>query len=162
MLNSKMNIRKYNIYDRQKCIEIFKSNMPLFFDPTELPDFEMWLNGQDKEQLAYKQTKAEYYFVAEIDNKIIACGGYYVPLKEQRANMVWGMVHNKEHKKGVGRKLMEIRIQHIQKLYPNYIISLDTSQYSFQFFERIGFATTKITNDFYATGLHRYDMVKYN
>ena len=76
--------------------------------------------------------------------------------------MVWGMVHNEEHRKGVGRKLMEIRIQHIQKLYPNYLISLDTTQHSFQFFERIGFATTKITIDFYATGLHRYDMLKNN
>lgn len=134
--------------------------MPLFFDPTELPDFEFWLNGQDEGRLAYKQTKVECFFIAELDNKIVACGGYYIPRAEERANMVWGMVYNDEHRKGVGRKLIEFRINQIQELYPNYIISLDTTQHSFQFFEKNGFIITKITKDFYAKGLHRYDMIK--
>jgi [ribosomal protein S18]-alanine N-acetyltransferase len=157
-----MKIRQYEINDRKQCLELFKSNTPLFFDPTELPDFEIWLNGQDEGRLAYKQTEVEYFFVAELDNRIVACGGYYIPRAERRANMVWGMVHNEEHRKGVGSKLMEFRIQQIQAFYPNNLISLDTTQHSFQFFEKIGFIITKITNDYYAKGLHRYDMIKNN
>lgn len=155
-----MRIRQYEINDRKQCLEIFKSNMPLFFAPSELLDLEFWLNGQDERRLAYKQTEFECFYVVELDSKVVACGGYYVPIAEQRANMVWGMVHNEEHRKGFGRKLMEFRIQQIQELYPNYLISLDTTQHSFQFFEKIGFATTKITHDFYSTGLDRYDMIK--
>jgi hypothetical protein len=59
-----MKIRQYEINDRKQCLEIFKSNTPLFFDPTELPDFEIWLNGQSEGRLTYKQTEAEYFFVA--------------------------------------------------------------------------------------------------
>lgn len=157
-----MKIRNYKPNDRQQCVAIFNSNAPLFFDPNELPDFEFWLNGQDEKRLAYRQTEVECFFVAELENNIIACGGYYIPREEQRANMVWGMVHNAAHRKGVGRTLIDFRIQQIHELYPEYAISLDTTQHSFHFFEKFGFATTKITADFYAKGLHRYDMIKNN
>lgn len=151
--------RQYKSTDRKACIEIFSSNVPRFFDTEELTDFETWLNGQDAGRLAYKQTKEEHYYVAEQDNKIIACGGFYIPRDETRANMVWGMVDNSLHKQGIGRKFLEYRINLIKKLFPDYIISLDTTQYSYKFFEKLGFKLTKVTKDYYAKDLDRYDMI---
>lgn len=155
-----MVIRKYKPSDRFECIEIFKSNMPLFFDPEELLDFEKWLNGKDQGILGYSNTIEEYYYVAELENKIIACGGFYIPKDEKRANMTWGMVDNKLHKKGIGQKLLEYRIKIINAQHPGYQISLDTTQHSYKFFEKMGFTLTKITKDFYVKGMHRYDMIK--
>ncbi len=108
-----MEVRKYQPGDRTQCIDIFKSNAPLFFDPTELADFEFWLNGQDENRLAYKQTKAEYYYVVEQDNTVVACGGFYIPREEERGNMVWGMVSNSLHRQGIGRKLFQFRMDQI-------------------------------------------------
>jgi uncharacterized protein YdeI (YjbR/CyaY-like superfamily) len=131
-----MQVRPYKKEDRQACIDIFKSNTPLYFADIELPYFEHWLNGQDESQLAYDQTEAEHYYIIEYEDIIIACGGFYLPKAERRANMAWGMVLNNLHKKGIGRQFLEFRISQIQKLYPGYIISLDTSQHSYQFFEK--------------------------
>ena len=38
-------------------------------------------------------------------------------------------------------------------------VLIDTTQFSYPFFEKFGFETTKITKDFYAAGMDRYDMV---
>lgn len=154
-----MKIRTYQPADRNECIAIFNSNTPLYFAPEELPDFEDWLNGQDENRLAYKTTEIEKYFVITDEEKVVGCGGFYIAVNEKRGNMVWGMVANALHKKGFGRKLLTHRIETIIDNYPNYIISIDTTQHSFQFFEKFGFKTTKITKDFYAKGLDRYDMV---
>jgi len=36
---------------------------------------------------------------------------------------------------------------------------MDTTQFSYSFFEKYGFKIEKITENFYALGMHRYDMV---
>ena len=54
--------------------------------------------------------------------------------------------------------LLEFRIQKIQSLSPQAQIKLDTSQYSYLFFDKMGFKLTAITRDFYGKGLDRYDM----
>jgi L-amino acid N-acyltransferase YncA len=157
---SEVTIRSYQPADRSQCLEIFKGNVPRFFTTAEIAEFEVWLNGQDEEHVAYGNVSAQYYFVVESGNKIIGCGGFYIAREEATARMAWGMVANALHKKGVGKKLLEHRINVIGALHPDCSISLDTTQHSFGFFEKLGFITTKITRDFYAPGMDRYDMVK--
>lgn len=155
-----MNIRTYQPADRNDCIAIFKSNTPFYFDVGEQPDFEKWLNGQDENRLAYETTAIEKYYVITNEEKVVGCGGFYIPRNEALGNMVWGMITYSHHKKGFGRKLLTHRIETILNNHPNYNISIDTTQHSYQFFEKFGFKTTKITKDFYAKGMDRYDMVK--
>ena len=38
---------------------------------------------------------------------------------------------------------------------------LNTTQYTFEFYQKFGFNITKITKDYYRVGLDRYDMIKY-
>ena len=74
--------------------------------------------------------------------------------------MAWGMVDNALHKRGYGAQLLEYRINKMSELFPDTPVVLDTTQHSFGFFEKFGFSTVKVTNDFYAPGMHRYDMVR--
>lgn len=155
-----MIIRPYKPTDRQACIEIFNSNIPAFFALEELDGFESWLNSKDLAQLAFESNQTEFYYVIEIENRIVGCGGFYIPQNGGEARMTWGMVEKLWHKKGIGRKFLEYRIEQIRLLNPNVGIALDTTQNTFRFFEKFGFKVTKIQNDYYAKGLDRYDMVQ--
>lgn len=154
-----MKIRLYKAADRDACIAIFNSNVPLYFDATEIRGLHHWLNAKDRGELAYKTNKQEVYYVLEENGVVVGCAGYYIPESEARANMVWGMVQRNEHKKGFGSILLEYRIQQIKNTEPGLRITLDTSQHCNTFFEKFGFQTTKITPDGYGQGLHRYDMI---
>jgi ribosomal-protein-alanine N-acetyltransferase len=155
-----LTLREYKPADRNACVEIFKSNLPKFFAAEELAFFETWLNGQDEGVVAYSNAKAEYYYVAEDENKLVGCGGFYIAREEAVARMAWGMVENSLHKKGIGKALLKYRIENISSLHPGCMISLDTTQHSFSFFEKFGFVTTKVQKDFYTLGMDRYDMEK--
>jgi ribosomal-protein-alanine N-acetyltransferase len=50
--------------------------------------------------------------------------------------------------------LAEIKIQ-----FPDWKVILDTTQFSYTFFEKYGFKTMKITKNSYGEGMHRYDMI---
>ncbi len=151
-------IREYKPSDRKACIEIFKSNVHLYFAPEELTFLEKWLDSKDENRVAYTTNTAENFYVVEQNSRVIACGGFYITdLKE--AHMTWGMVLNSFHKKGIGKKFFLYRAEEIKQLYPNVPIHLDTSQHTFGFFEKLGFEITKITKDGYGKDLDRYDMI---
>ena len=150
-----MLIRPYVAADRQSCIAAFKSNMPRFFMPDELEDFGNWLKDVEENKI---NAPNEQYFVVEQDNEVIACRGFSIYPKKQRAIMTWGLVHNSLHKKGIGKALILHRINAIRSIAPSVIIGLDTTQHSFSFFEKLGFVTIKITEDSYGEAMHRYDM----
>jgi [ribosomal protein S18]-alanine N-acetyltransferase len=153
-----MHIRPYQKEDRAACIAIFESNAPLYFDPSELAVLENWLNGKDEGRHSYKENVVERFYVAEINATVVGCGGYYIPSAEQRGNMVWGMVDRQYHGQGIGKELLLHRMREIRELYPGCAISLDTSQYTYPFFMKLGFVVTKVQKDCYGPGLDRYDM----
>ncbi len=67
-------------------------------------------------------------------------------------------MHNQFHKMGFGTHLLQYRLKHINKKYPAKHITLDTTQKTYKFYERFKFKVDKITRNFYAKGLDRYDM----
>ena len=148
-------IRDYTTSDRNDCIELFKSNIPDFFDPSELLQFETWLDKAIKNE---HPENLVFYFVLENSGRIMGCGGFYLNLERMQAGMIWGMVSHAYHGNGFGKRLLEFRIQKIRSLSPKATIMLDTSQHSYPFFEKLGFKLTTITKDFYGNGLDRYDM----
>jgi ribosomal protein S18 acetylase RimI-like enzyme len=156
---SQIVIREYECTDRDACIAIFKSNIPNFFAENELAFFITWLDAQDEEQVAYKNAMEQDYFVAVQEGRIVGCGGFYITRDDKVARLAWGMVDNSLHKQGIGKALLIHRISSIEILFPGYKITLDTTQHSCGFFEKLGFKTEKITKDFYAPGMDRYDMV---
>ncbi len=153
-----MIIRPYLATDKPDCLEAFKSNMPEFFAPAELPDFESWLDQQAAPAATDESKSREQYFVAELNGRAVGCGGYYIDLDTNKAIMTWGMIHRSLHRQGIGRQLFQYRIALIKSISPDSTIVLDTSQHAYPFFQKLGFVITKITRDFYAKGIDRYDM----
>ncbi|MCF8238617.1 MAG: GNAT family N-acetyltransferase [Saprospiraceae bacterium] len=152
-------IRLYRPEDRAKCQRIFLGNCPHYFDPAEQVLFETCLDCLDRGQIIHKNAADSQFYVLEKDEQILACGGFYLTREESAAVMAWGMVDHKFHKAGLGSMLLQYRIDHLRKHYPEHQIRLDTSQHTYPFFERFGFTVIKMTPDGYGPGLDRYDMV---
>lgn len=150
-------IRNYTASDRDACRAIFVSNMPTFFAPEELVDFDDWLDGYRKKDVSDDTVDA--YFVLENDGRLLACGGFFLELSSRLATMTWGMVANDQHGKGYGRQLLLYRIEQIRTILPDATIALDTSQHAYRFFGKLGFSVQKVTPNGYAKGLDRYDMI---
>jgi predicted GNAT family N-acyltransferase len=144
---------EYSPADRASCLEAFKTNVPLYFTVPEIDQFETWLNKMEEEH------EGSHYYVVKDNNAVIACGGFAYNSEKNTATLAWGMVHKEYHRHGIGKKLLIHRLDKIQELYPEANILLDTTQYSYPFFEKYGFVITGYKVDGYAIGMHRYDMV---
>jgi ribosomal protein S18 acetylase RimI-like enzyme len=136
--------RTYQQKDKEQCLEIFRSNVPKFFAPHEESEFATYLEQPD------------FYFVLEQGFLLLGCGGYGI--SHGQGYLAWGMVDRSQHGTGLGKRLLLERLDLICNHSDVSSIVLDTSQYTFGFFEKLGFVTQKITLDGYGAGLHRYDM----
>lgn len=142
-----MNFRPYTPTDCAMCLEIFDSNVPLFFAPEERGDFVEFLENP----------QGSYFVLSGKDGEIVGCGGY----GERRGvgTLTWGMVRRDLHKQGLGRLLLRERIEHLKQYQPHITeIQMNTSQHSVAFFEREGFRATKIKLNGFAPGLHEYHL----
>ena len=156
-----MNIRNYTSGDHEACIAIFKSNCPTYFEERELAEFDKWLTHRDTvedNRPAYSNASADYYYVMEDEGEVVGCAGFYVTADGKAISMAWGMIHAGHHKKGYGTLLYQYRLQKVADLNQDLKITLNTSQYTFGFFEKMGLKVTKITPKGYGPNLDRYDM----
>lgn len=151
-----MNIRLYKPEDKNACIELFKGNMPKYFATSELPEFELWLDALETKGGQHKASADEQYFVAEIKDELVGCGGF-AKIGEE-ISLTWGMVSHSMHGKGIGKTFLQYRLDVIKSFFPSASVILDTTQFSYVFFERLGFKVTGIIKNFYGQGLDRYDM----
>lgn len=142
-----MKIIQYKSRYFSLCLSILKSNMPEFIDPSEE---SLYIN--------YLSRKSIIYFLLLKEKKLIACGGYGYDDEKKIIYLSWGLVHNQFHNMGFGTHLLKYRIDHIRKNYPNSTIHLDTTQKTYKFYKRFNFKVKKITPNYYAKGLNRYDM----
>ena len=139
--------RPYTPADESACLRLFDSNTPKFFGTKERPDFESFLHRQHCP-----------YYVVELEEQVIACGGYGSDPQIGDVWLAWGMVRDDLHRQGVGTFLLQERLKAIFQENPAAKVIIDTSQHSQTFYARFGFKVTKTTPDYYAPGLHRVDM----
>ena len=71
--------------------------------------------------------------------------------------MSWGMVHPNWQSKGWGTKLTQYRIEKIKQTTAQKI-NLRTSQYTWKFYEKMGFSLFYTQKDYWGKGLDLYDM----
>lgn len=157
-MNQKTIIRKYEPADHPACMDVFKTNVPKYFTWEEVDEFERFLTKLGNPEA----TDNPIYYVMESGNFLIGCGGFGE--KEgidgtASITFVWGMVDRASHKKGFGEQLLRFRLAEIPLHFPGKQIILDTTQFSYTFFEKYGFKTVKITENSYGEGMHRYDMI---
>jgi ribosomal protein S18 acetylase RimI-like enzyme len=143
-----MEFRRYKPEDKQSCLDLFRSNQPKFFTEPELADFERFLD-----------TQSDDYFVVTDNGHVVACGGFWVDRESGIARLCWGMVENARHHEGIGKLLLDARLDLLRRTPEVRAVALETSQHTFGFFEREGFVTEQITRDWYAPGLDRYEMI---
>jgi N-acetylglutamate synthase-like GNAT family acetyltransferase len=149
-------IKSYNHSHKQACLAAFQSNIPVYFTPEEINDFTNFL--EQRAMPKDNEIQTTFYYVLLKNNEVIGCGGFGERERDGTVTLAWGLVHSDFHKQGFGKVLLQHRLTEARNVYPTKTIYLDTTQFSFQFFEKFGFKTTKITNDFYMKGMHRYDM----
>ncbi|MCC6817976.1 MAG: GNAT family N-acetyltransferase [Bacteroidia bacterium] len=140
-------IRSYNPIDKNALISIMQELIPEYFDPSEIEAYKHYLEHEIEE-----------YFVIEHQGKIIGGGGinYLTELLETRIS--WDLIHTKYQGKGFGKEILSHRIKHIKKTAPNQPIIVRTSQHTYQFYEKNGFAINQIVKDFWSPGYDLYYM----
>lgn len=140
-------IRPYDPQDRAACLAIMASNIPAFFAPEEKDEFAAFLDNAEHP-----------YLVLEFKGQIVGCGGYMINQARMEAGLNWGMIHDAFHGRGLGRWLLNARLDAIRESGQVARVVIDTSQHSAPFFARFGFVETTITPNGYGPGLDQVDM----
>lgn len=143
-----MKILKYTPVFKEKCVEIFESNMPKYFAAEELQAFINFLDRDIEDN----------YYVVEKDGEIVACGGIFLMDNAEEAGLSWGMVRNDQHKTGIGKFLTDYRIDLLKKVYPGKVYKVDTTQHTAGFYLKRGFETIEVIPNGFAKGLDKYVM----
>lgn len=140
-------VRKYSIEDKHKVIELLRKNTPEFFHVSEEKDFESYLDHE-----------IEDYFVYQQQDKIIGAGGINYITERKVARISWDIIDPKAHGKGIGKELVQYRINLLNK-NPNIdFIEVRTSQLTNTFYEKMGFSLQKVEKDFWAKNFDLYQM----
>lgn len=140
-------VRDYREMDRAACLALFDSNVPEFFHVSERPGFEEFLDDLP-----------DQYLVVEDGGAIVGCGGFALVREKRVAEFCWGMVARDRHRRGLGRALAEERIARIVASGAADTITLETTQHSAGFFQRLGFVTRSIKPEGFAPGMDLYAM----
>lgn len=144
-------IRKYSNSDKPKVIELLRKNTPEYFDILEEKDFENYLENE-----------IEDYFVYEVESEIIGAGGINYFMAQKIARISWDIIDPNSQGNGIGKKLTQYRISHLNKNSKIDLIIVRTTQIVFKFYEKMGFKLEKIEKDFWAKDFDLYQMQMMN
>ena len=145
-----MKLYEYTSTNEKDCLAVFDSNVPFSFAPQERETFQGFL-----QRLAPPYS----YFIVRDDNEnIVACGGIKLEPSNHLARLRWNMVSREFHKQNFGTFLTLSRLYRICQFPDIQIATLCTSQYSFQFYEKIGFVVQHIVPDGIVLGMDEYLM----
>jgi ribosomal protein S18 acetylase RimI-like enzyme len=139
--------RLYEAADREACLGVFDSNVPKYFTKDERDQFATFLD----------ELPGPYLVLTDSDG-VVGCGGYAVRADSGEADLCWGMVRRDAHGLGLGRLLTERRIDLAVGDPAVRAVTLNTSQHTRGFYEKLGFEVLSIQRDGYGPGLDRCDM----
>ncbi|MGW0518871.1 MULTISPECIES: GNAT family N-acetyltransferase [unclassified Crossiella] len=143
-----MRLTAYERADREDCLRLFDSNVPLYFAATERREFAQFLDKLPG-----------VYLVGRINGALVAAGGHAPDLAQPGVwTLCWGMVERRRHRQGLGRALLEARLRMIAADPDAVAVTLSTSQHSTGFFEHLGFRVAKIVPQGFAEHIDQYDL----
>lgn len=140
-------IRPYQTSDHPKVIEIFQQNTPKFFALEEQTDLERFL-----------ERNGENYWLIEQEGVIAGCGGIVFSEDKRVGRIAWDFFSPNFQGQGLGRQLTSFRLAEIRKNRDVQKIIVRTSQLAHSFYAKFGFEVEKIEENYWAPGLHLYDM----
>lgn len=150
-MNSEIVIRKYKTEDSVALLQIMRNNVPKYFADTEIEDYEKYLNHEIQD-----------YYVAVMDNRIIAGGGINYDRDKHLAKISWDIVDIGYHTQGIGTLLLKHRLEVIANRKNIKTTQVRTSQYAYAFYEKNGFKLLETHKDYWAQGFDMYKMVLQN
>lgn len=136
-----MDIRPYSETDIDAVVEVFRSNIPKYFGPSEEPGLRGFLADF-----------ADDYYVIELDGEIVGAGGIALN-DDDTVSLCWGMVHNDHLGTGLGKLLTEYRIERSREIFGDRPMVTSTSQLTEGFYKKFGFVTVEHTPDGFGPGL---------
>ena len=140
-----MIIRKHKESDRTKIIELLRLNTPEYFSPDEECDLIYYLDNY-----------ADNYYVVEVDNVIVGCGGFNLSDDGETGKISWDIFDTQKQGKGYGSALTRFRIKKMKEIDSIKIISVRTSQLVYPFYEKFGLKIREIVKDYWAEGFDLY------
>ncbi len=141
-------IRKYQIQDKNRLVEILRLNTPSYFDPSEEEEF-----------LSYLNSELEDYYVITDNDQIVGSGGINYGFEGGKAARIsWDLVHPHYQGKGIGSTLTQYRISQLKKRPEINQIIVRTSQLVYPFYEKNGFVLERIVPDYWAKDYDLYLM----
>lgn len=147
-MKEEITIRKFKVDDKDQLIQILKNNVPRYFAETEVDDYETYING-----------KVQDYYVALLNDEVIAAGGINYDKDRQLAKISWDIVDIPFQKQGIGSLLLRHRLEVIENKKDIKSIIVRTSQHAFEFYEKQGFKLLERHKDYWAKGFDMYKMV---
>ena len=142
-----ISIREYKLSDKESIVDLFRLNTPKYFALEE-----------EKELDNYLTNELEYYCVATINNRVIGCGGINFEDNKTIGYISWDIIHPDFQGKGIGKTILKHRIEKLQSTQTIKQILVRTSQHTFKFYEKNGFAILEIIENYWAKGFHLYKM----
>jgi len=136
-----MLIRPYSESDIDAVVEVFRSNIPKYFGPSEEPGLREFLADL-----------SEHYYVVEINGEVAGAGGIALN-KDDTVSLCWGMVRIDHIGTGLGKLLTEYRIDRSSEVFGNKAMVTSTSQLTEGFYNRFGFVTIEHTPDGFGPGI---------
>lgn len=147
--NEVMDLRPYLASDLQACLDIYDASAVTLAPTHPRQSFQTFL-----------QNSPLTFFVLEHDANILGCGGYHHVEGSQQAELVWGMIHSKWHRQGLGRFLLMFRLREITKRNKVQLVHLEVPQQLAAFYQRQGFHIAAQKIDGYGSGLDKIELTK--
>jgi [ribosomal protein S18]-alanine N-acetyltransferase len=142
-----MNIVTYNSIHFDGCLAVFDANTPQYFAPSER---ELFIN--------YFTKGIEDYYVVEINNKVVACGGINYEDEKTTGVLSWGMVLPDYQKQGIGTALTQYRLNVMKAILGITKGRVRTAQYTYKFYEKMGFTLNYFEAGYFGGLFDLYDM----
>ena len=140
-------LRAYRTSDKLQLIKLLQLNTPTYFAASEQEDFEEYLDKH-----------SDNYYVIEVNEQIISCGGYNYDEDSTIGKLSWYIVHPNYQGKGYGKQIVQYCIKALKAQPSVKMISVRTSQLVYPFFEKLGFELKKVEKDYWAKGFDLYQM----
>lgn len=147
-MNEEISIRPYEAQDKKPLLAILSLLVPTYFAEEEIADLDHYLN-----------LETELYYVAELHGKIVAAAGINFEKEAGIGKLSWDFVHPEEQGKGIGKKMLQHRLDILKQMANIHTISVRTSQLAFQFYKKNGFEIVDIQKDYWAPGFDMYKML---
>jgi [ribosomal protein S18]-alanine N-acetyltransferase len=145
-LKTPATIREYRSEDLQKVLNIFRLNTPAYFSP-----------GEEKDLIFYLENEIDNYFLLELNDEIIGCGGINFCEDKTLGKLSWDFLHPEFQGQGHGTFLVEHRISKLKESAVKKIM-VRTSQHAYKFYEKAGFTLVDKSKDYWAPGFDLYTM----